>query len=282
MVRKIFITEKIFNPFLRTYLLELRLRWKKILFSAIITVVFVLFFSSFYPYHYDKGTFFRDEITYYKFFLLFLSCFLFSDIVCSEFTMKTGYIMFPKINRNKLIAGKYFANLSIIILLVLLHYLILNISVMVIYDALILEWLISLGIATMYTITLSAFILLFSTIIPKVNLTSIIVILIYFIGFSILEQVFTAINQELEPIVSLNYIGNLINHVVPGGLPNYRLYGGQLPWGQRWNWVYYAGDTLPPVKLWLTPTIEVAILIMSFYTALFFLLTFLALKRKEF
>ena len=39
---------------------------------------------------------------------------------------------------------------------------------------------------------------------------------------------------------------------------------------------------IPPVKLWLTPTIEVAILIMSFYTALFFLLTFLVLKRKEF
>ena len=158
------------------------------------------------------------------------------------------------------------------ILLVILHYLILNISIIVIYNTVILELYISLGIAIMYTITLSAFILLFSTIIPKVNLTTIIVILIYFIGFFILEEGLTAINQEIEPIFSLNYIGNLINHVVPGGLPV----------GQRWNWVYYAGDTLPPVKLWITPTIEVGILIMIFYIALLFLFTLLALKRKEF
>ncbi|KKK57356.1 hypothetical protein LCGC14_3055280, partial [marine sediment metagenome] len=168
--------------------------------------------------------------------------------------------------------GKYVANLSIIILLVILHYLMLGISVMVIYNTVIQESYISLGIAIIYTITLSSFILLFSTIIPKVNLTTIVVILIYFIGFAFLEQVVTAINQELEPIFSLNYIGNLINHVVPGGLPV----------DQRWNWVYYAGDTLPPVKIWLTPTVEVGILVLSFYTALAFLLTFLALKKKEF
>ena len=272
MYRRIVRKKGVFNPFLRTYLLELRLRWKKVLFSSISTVVFVLLFSSFYPYHFDKGEFFRDEITFFKFFIIFVSCFFFSDIVCSEFTMKTGYIMFPKISKYKLIVGKYIANLSIIILLVILHYLMLNISVMVIYDTVILESNISLGIAILYTITLSAFILLFSTIIPKVNLTTIIVILIYFIGFSMLEQVFTAINQEIEPIFSLNYIGNLINYVVPGGLPV----------GQRWFWVYYSMGTLPPVKLWGTPTIEVGILIMSFYTTLFFLLAFLALKRKEF
>ncbi len=106
---------------------------------------------------------------------------------------------------------------------------------------------------------------------PKVNVTSIIVILIYLIGFPLLEQVLTAINQEIEPIFSLNYIGNLINHMSPGGLL----------FDQRWIWVYYAGDLLPPVKVWLTPTIEVGILIMSFYTTTFFLFMFLVLKRKE-
>ena len=263
--------KSIFNPFLRTYLLELRLRWKKVLFFSIISVVFPLIFSFNYPYHFNENRFFRNELDYFRFFIIFVSCFFFSDIVCSEFDKKTGYIMFPKINRYNLIVGKYIANLSIIILLVIIHYLTLNISVMVIYDTVIIESYISLAIAIIYTITISAFILLFSTIIPKVNLTTIIVILIFLIGFPLLEQVFTAINQEIEPILSLNYIGNLINHTIPGGLPG----------TGRWIWVYYAGDTLPPVKLWLTPTIEVGILIMSFYTTLSFLLTFLALKRKE-
>jgi len=272
MDNRIIRIKSIFNPFLRTYLLELRLRWKRILFFSIISIVFTLFFSFFYPYHFDEGEFFRNEISFYfRFFIVFVSCFFFSDIVCSEFANKTGYIMFPKINRNKLILGKYLANLSIIILLVILHYLMLDISVLVIYNTVIPESYISLVIAIFYTTTLSALILLFSTIMPKVNLTTIIIILIYLVGFPILEQVLTAINQEIEPIFSLNFIGNLINHVVPGGLSG----------GERWIWVYYAGDLLPPVKVWLTPTIEVGILIMSFYTALSFLLMFLALKRKE-
>ncbi|MCJ7647701.1 MAG: hypothetical protein MUP85_03720 [Candidatus Lokiarchaeota archaeon] len=262
----------IFNPFLRTYMLELRLRWKKILLFSIVVVGFTFLISFSYPYHFDANTFLRDEIGYFKYLIVFISCFFFSDIVCSEFSLKTGYIMFPKINKYKLIAGKYNANLSIIILLVIVHYVTLNISVLIIYDTVIPELFISLGFAVMYTITLSAIILLFSTIIPKINLTTIIVIILFLIGFYIVEQVTTIINQEIEPILSLNYIGNLIIYVIPGGLSN----------GERWFWVYYAGETLPPIKLWRTPTIEMGILIMSLYIALSFLFTFLALKRKEF
>ncbi len=269
LVRK----KHVFNPFLRIFLLELRLRWKRVLVSSIITVVFVLLISSLSPYSFDdKGAFFRYELTFFKFFIIFVSCFFFSDIVSSELAKKTGSILFPNINKYTLIGGKYIANLSIIILLVIVHYLILNISVMVIYDSVILELYISLGIAIIYTITLSALILSLGTIMPKVNLTIIIVIFIYLLGFPILEQVLTAINQEIEPIFSLIYIGNLINYVVPGGLPG----------GRRWNWAYYADDPLNPVKLWITPTIEVGILIMSFYTTMLFLFTVLALKRKEF
>lgn len=179
--------------------------------------------------------------------------------------------MFPKINRFKLFIGKYLANLNIIIFLVILHYLIVDISILVIYNTVILESYLSLGIAVFYTITLSTIILLFSTIIPKVNITTLIVILLYIVGFPILEQALTAINQELEPIFSLNYIGNLINYVIPGGLDG----------GRRWTWVYYAGDTLPPVKVWLTPTIEAGVLMMSLYIILAILFTFLNLKKKE-
>ena len=261
----------IFNPFLRTYLLELRLRWKRVIFFYFTTVCFALLYSFFYPYHFDEGRFYRDGITYFRFFLIFVSCFFFSDIVCSEFSKKTGYIMFPKINKYKLFVGKFVANLNIIILLVLLYFLTMNFSTHVIYHTIIPESYLSLGIAIFYSITLNTLIVFLSSIMPKVNFATVIVILIYLIGFPLLEQVLTVINQEIEPIFSLFYVGNLINHSIPGGLPI----------DQRWNWVYYAGDLLPPVKLWLTPTIDVGILIMSFYTTMFSLFMFLAIKRKE-
>jgi len=154
---------------------------------------------------------------------------------------------------------------------VILYYLFLNYCTVLIYNVIIPESYLSFGIAIIYTLTLSTSIILFSTILPRVSFVFITVISIYIIGFPVLEQVLTSINQEIEPIFSLVYIGNLINHTIPGGLPV----------GQRFQWVYYAADELPPVKVWLTPTIEVAILVMIIYTSIFFLFTFLILRRKE-
>jgi ABC-type transport system involved in multi-copper enzyme maturation permease subunit len=272
MNKRIVKKNNLFNPFLRTYLLEYRLRWKKLLLFSIIFIVFTVSITFFYPFRFREDIFLRNEIDFFRFLMVFASCFFFSDIVCSEFSSKTGYIIFPKINKYKLFAGKYAANLSIIINLVSIHYLTLNISGMVMYGAVIPELLISFGLAIVYAITISAFILFFSTVIPKEVLTTIIVIVIFLIGFYILEQITTVISQDIEPIFSLNYIGNLLNYVIPGGLSQ----------GQRWAWVYYAGDRLPPIKIWLTPTIEMGLLVMSIYIALSFLFMFLILRRKEF
>ncbi len=143
------------NLILRTYFLEMRFRWKRILFFSIITVSYAFLFSFTYPYHYDKNFFYRQSLTYFRFFLIFVSCFFFSDIVCSEFSRKTGYIMFPKINKSKLVLGKFIANLNIMSCIVILYYLMLNFCTLLIYDAVIPESYHSLGIAIIYTITLS-------------------------------------------------------------------------------------------------------------------------------
>lgn len=259
------------NLILRTYLLEMRFRWKRFLFFTIITAFYAFLFSFTFPYHYDINFFYRQSLRYFKVFLIFVSCFFFADIVCSEFRRKTGYIMFPKIDKSKLILGKFIANLNLMFWIVVLYYLITNFCTILIYGKIIPESNYSLGIAIIYTITLCTSVIFFSTILPRVSYVIVTVILLYLIGFPALEQILTTINQEIEPILSLWYIGNLIIHAIPGGLPI----------GHRWNWVYYAGEELPPVKVWLTPTTEVAILVMIIYTSLFFLCTLIILKRKE-
>jgi len=271
MKNKIF-RKKIFIPLFKTYLLEFKLRWKRILIIIIIFLIFSISLILFYPYHFDVGEFLQDELGYFKIFITFISSFFFSDIICDEYNKKTGYIVFPKISKFTLIAGKYFSNLSVTIMLIVFYYLILNISAVLVYDTVIIEILLSFGIAILYTITLSIIILFLSAILPNANLISIFFILISFIGFPMMEQVLTVINQEIEPIFSLNYIGNLIVYTIPGGLINNR----------RWTWVYYAGDTLPPVKMWLTPTIGIGILIPIIYIVIFMFLALVLIERKEF
>ncbi|TFG22523.1 MAG: hypothetical protein EU533_04175 [Promethearchaeota archaeon] len=179
--------------------------------------------------------------------------------------------MFPKISKYKLIAGKYLSNLSIIIVLIVIYYLILTISAIITYDTIILEVYNSLGIAIFYTIALSILMIFFSAIMPKANFATIAAIVIILVGFPMMEQALTLINQEIEPLFSLNYAGNSIAYVIPGGLLENR----------RWVWVYYAGDTLPPIKVWVTPTIEMGLIIISSFIITFSFLTLIVVRNKE-
>ncbi len=250
---------------------ELRSQWKKCIILSGATMAFTIVFSLVYPYHFRAVKFYEDYLGTYPFFIVFLACFFFSNIISMEFNKKTGYIMFTKINKLHLTLGKFLANVMLIQPLIFLYYLILIIFSMNIYGIVIPEVLLSFALSILYTISLSGVITFFSSFMPSGNMVTIAIILLYLILFPVGENILTSMNQELEPLFSLFYIAKIIPYSIPGILPE----------GQRWNWVYYAGEELPPVKIWLTPTVEMSILIMVIYLATSILATYFILKRKQ-
>ena len=56
-------------------------------------------------------------LTFIIFIEVIAASMFFSGIICSEFDKKTGFIVFPKINKYKLILGKYLGNLILVITL---------------------------------------------------------------------------------------------------------------------------------------------------------------------
>lgn len=250
---------------------ELRSQMKKCVILIGVTIVFTLVFSIVYPYHFRVESFYKDYLQLFPFYILFVTCIFFSNIITMEFNKKTGYIMFTKINKLELTFGKFLARITLIQPLILLYFLILIIFSFNIYSIVIPELVFSFTLSILYMITLSGVITFFSSFMPSGNMVTIVGILLFLILFPIGENILTAINQDLEPVFSLFYIAKIIPYSIPG----------TLPMSQRWNWVYFAGDELPPVRIWLTPTIGMCIIIMIIYLITSILGTYFILKKKQ-
>ena len=260
-----------FHSIFTTLKFELRSQRKKGIILVGVTVVFTLVFSIVYPYHFRVAQFYEDYLQIYPFYILFVICIFFSNIITMEFNKKTGYIMFTKINKLELTFGKFLARIILIQPLILLYYLILIIFSFSIYSIVIPELVLSYILSILYMITLSGVITFFSSFMPSGNMVTIAGILLYLFLFPIGENILTAINQDLEPVFSLFYLSKIIPYSIPGTLAA----------SQRWIWVYFAGDELPPVRTWLTPTTEMSIIIMIIYLTTSMLATYFILKKKE-
>ncbi len=95
----------------------------------------------------------------------FGAIFFAGDAIAGEFESKTGFILFTNpVGRMTLVIGKYLACCAAVILLVILGYVILCISLLVIYGSVPFETLGSFGLALLYTASVLSVTFFFSSI----------------------------------------------------------------------------------------------------------------------
>ena len=204
----------------------------------------------------------------------FAACLFFSAIICSEFDKKTGYIVFPKINKYKLILGKYLGNLILVITLITSYYIILGLLGLFYYGGeTSIRLFYSYLIALLYLSTLSSFVTFFSSFLKSVNGTIIITFILLLLGFLMIDQIIALIFAEkFEPLYSLAFLGNLIVNILADPFPNPR-------------YVKVPFDPMDPdagsMVQWLTPSIGVGITMLILFTVLFFTLAALLFKRRQ-
>ncbi|MHA2430424.1 MAG: hypothetical protein ACXACC_05240, partial [Promethearchaeota archaeon] len=105
------------KPIFDTVIFEIKKQRKKFYFFlgvSILVVFLVGYLLNLFPGYLLPDTqaeYFSNGLTFIEFLTLFSACLFFSGIICSEFDKKTGAIVFPKINKYKLILGKYLGNL---------------------------------------------------------------------------------------------------------------------------------------------------------------------------
>jgi len=265
----------IIKPIFHTINFELKKQRKKFVIFLIISIVMLLLISLL-PYALIPDTplpdtqieYFNGGVSFLPLTILFAACFFFSGIICSEFSEKTGYIIFPKINKYKLIVGKYFGNLILITTIIALNYLVLGLLGVFSYGELVdIRLYISFGITLFYILAISSFVTVFSSLLKSVNMTIVATILILLIGFNIVSSLTTLANPDLEPIYSLTYMSNLITSVLNEVFPEI-----------RYTEITQEDFTF---RTWLTPTIGTGIIALAIYTVSCFILAALLFKRKQ-
>ncbi|MFW9771721.1 MAG: ABC transporter permease [Candidatus Heimdallarchaeota archaeon] len=272
------------KPILDTMVFEIKKQKKKFYFFlavAIVVVFLVGYFLQLIPGNLLPDTqadFFSDGLTFISFLTLFAACLFFSGIICSEFDKKTGFIVFPKINKYKLILGKYLGNLLIVAFIVSVYYFFLALLGFFYYGGPItIRLLYSYGFALLYVITLSSFVTLFSSFLRSETITIIITLIILLIGLNIADQIVTLVFRDsFEPLYSVSYLGSLITSILENPFPDPRYvefsFGGMGPGG-------FGGSFT--IGNWITPSVEIGTTLLIVYIVVFFILAALLFKRRQ-
>jgi ABC-2 type transport system permease protein len=272
------------KPIFYTIIFEIKKQRRKFYFFSIIAAlvavllgyVLQLFPNFLLPD--TQAEFFNSGLQFISFITLFAACLFFSGIICSEFDKKTGFIVFPKINKYKLIIGKYFGNLTLVVAIITLYYFILGIFGFFYYGGPInIRFFYSYAIAILYIIALSSFVAFLSSFMRSVNLTIITSLIILLIGFNLADQIINLIFAEtFEPLYSLAYLGSLITGILDYPFPDPRYtefsFSGTGPGG-------IGGDFT--LGQWVTPTIEMGITLLLLFIIIYFILAAYLFKRRQ-
>ncbi|MFX1302495.1 MAG: hypothetical protein ACFFBV_02205 [Promethearchaeota archaeon] len=271
------------KPIFYTTIFEIKKQRKKFYFFSIVAILvavlvgYILQLIPGYLLSSTQAEFFNDGLQFISFLTLFAACLFFSGIICSEFNKKTGFIVFPKINKYKLILGKYLGNLVLVVAIITIFYFVLGLLGFFYYGGPInIRFFYSYGIAILYIIALSSFVTFFSSFMRSVNLTIISTLLILLIGFNIADQIVTFVFAEnFEPLYSLAYLGKLITGILEYPFPDPRYGEVSFPGG--------FGGPMSEFTLgqWITPSIGMGITLLIVFIVAFFILAALLFKRRQ-
>ena len=278
------------EPFYITVSFELKRKWKIWVGFSGIAVFFVLL-ASVFPYtlipdnpppvdQFDTQLdYFQDGIFFLPTIIIFATCFFFSGIICEEFYQKTGNITFPMVNRYKLLLGKITGSLLMLIGVTIIFYLTLGVAGTYFFEEPINILLFySLGITIFYLIAVSALVTFFSSIMRNVSIVMISSVLLLIVGERMFNNLIFPLlfaEGEIEPLISFDYLSNLIYYVMeedffPADVDDRYI---EVTRGE--------GDTEFTYIKWLTPTLEVGIMVMIIYFIIFYGLALIIFKNRQ-
>ena len=274
------------KPIFYTIAFEMKRQKKKFYFFTAITIlvgVLVGYILPLIPSFLLSSTpaeFTTTGLQFISFLTLFAACLFFSGIICSEFDKKTGFIVFPKINKYKLILGKYIGNLVLVVAILSIYYFLLGLLGFFYYGGPInIRLFYSYGIAILYVIALSSFVTFFSSFMRSVNITIISTLIILLIGFNLADQIVTLIfGGGFEPLYSLAYLGSLITGILINPFPDPRYVelsfsgSGGGPFGPGGHFTF---------GQWVTPTVAMGVTLLLINIVFFFILAAILFKRRQ-
>ncbi|MGQ4872992.1 MAG: ABC transporter permease [Promethearchaeia archaeon] len=267
------------EPVGTTLIFELKKQWKKLLVFIGMSIGFALL-GSYLPYLLAPDNplpstitdFIQDSFSFITMIIIFSTCFFFGGIIVEEFSERTGHIVFPIINRYKILFGKYLGAFIMEILVIAAYYsTLMYLGFMYYGNPLPLRIIFSFLMAILYMLAVSAFVTMFSSFMKSISMTIVATIMILLIVNMMVDQIIGLTIPDFEQIYSLNYMSNLIKYVLEPEFPK-----------ERYVEISYGPGDAFKTKRWLTPTIETGIMIALSYFIICIIISLSIFRRKQF
>ena len=254
---------------------EVKLQKKKFIIFSIIIIIFYFLTSIvpyvFFPYStlpYSQIDLYQGGIAFFMTILFLTTGFFFSGVICTEYKKKTGLTLLPLIEKHNLIIGKYIANFMLVIGIAAIHYFIMALLSFYFYAEPIPPSLfISFGYLALYIIALASITTFLSSFMPSAGSVLVIIIALILFGFSIID--FFVATTHIEPLYSLIYLGNIISKIIYPEFSTMERY------------YEYTTQGNITIRTWSFPSAEGALIVLTLYGIVFFLLGYLLFKRRQ-
>jgi len=252
-------------------LFEVKLQKKKFIIFSIITIIFFflnsIVFTSYNILPYSQIDLYQSGIGFFMMILFLTTGFFFSGIICTEYKKKTGLTLLPLIDKHNLIIGKYIANYILVIGIAAIQYFLMALLCFYFYAEPVPPSLfLSFGYLALYILALASVTTFLSSFMPSAGPVIIIVIALILFGFSIIDS-FVA-PTRIEPLYSLTYLYNIISKIIYPEFSTMERYSE------------YIQNNITH-RIWSFPSAEGALIVLTLYAIVFFLLGYLLFKRRQ-
>ena len=270
---------------IRTVSFELKRNLKKLLIMGIIDTALIILFYFINQLQDNNPEESRDYFTSYlgmiSFLMMIIGILFASSIIVEDFEKQTGNLLFPKIERGRLLIGRYVARYIYAAISVLIYYGEIMILTYNEYNELPEMMWNSFFWALMYLHLVMAFVTLMSALLNRIGTAIIMSITFLLMVFVSITTLLMYSESTVEPLFDITYYADIITNIFDMPDPNYIDFSPQI--GTRQG---PAGQQIPEFsdrvfRRWLTPTEDSALMGISIYSTVFLIGAYLIYRVKQ-
>ncbi|WP_371804194.1 ABC transporter permease [Candidatus Lokiarchaeum ossiferum] len=221
----------------------------------------------------DPIDYFSGYLMMIDFLILIIAVAFGGGIIAEDFEKDTGNLLFPKIQKDRLLIGRIIARYIYAAMCVIFYYVLIGIATLIIYESLPLIVWESMGWALLYTFAVFSFMILFSSFMKRAASAMIVGMLIVLMVFQLLTMILMFTGVTIEPLFILTYYANIITSWFNMPSERFTEIGfGMGPPGMNDG---------PTFMSWATPSATGAIIGMIIYSGVCIAIAYLIYKRRQ-
>ena len=261
-----------YRQILSTIVFDFRRNLKKVIAMALINTLFIVLFliiNLLQDNPPDEAVdYISSYLGFFSFLMLIIAILFGGSIIVEDFEKQTGNLLFPKIERGRLLFGRYIARFSLGSISLAIYYLEIALLTGIGYNTVPVVLWESLGWAIFYLHLVLSFIVLMSALLNRIATATVTSLIFLLMGFNTVTQILMFTGSTIEPLFILTYYGNIITAWLdmPASRYNERTFG---PMSER------------TFRSWATPSAEGMIIGVIIYSTLLLISAFLIYRRKQ-